>query len=147
MTTTTIIFGLIVFCIFLTFAVIRQGGIKIPLSARFALQNTETGNQELASDIQEMCFLIKWTAQLHNGYITLCTGDQLKKYTGYYENRKTTVFVALGIGGVANNPAELYIIPLNEIKSSDLHADFLRHYRQQDPAKAFFFNAALPVLH
>jgi hypothetical protein len=48
--------------------------------------------------------------------------------------------VVVGIGGIPDNPEELFIIPLQEVETINPHFDFMKHYQRHEVNKMFFFD-------
>jgi hypothetical protein len=68
-------------------------------------------------------------------------------YKDFAKEKSIKVFVIIGIGGEANLPEELYIIPLAEIKGIFLDKEFLGKYKKDDfKDKNLFFDYEHGVL-
>jgi hypothetical protein len=73
----------------------------------------------------------KWRAGFDDGKIEWAKDYQIKNYTKYQRERSVDiVFVIIGIGGIPNNPDELYIIPLNEITNTILYKQSITKYQR-----------------
>jgi hypothetical protein len=70
-----------------------------------------------------------------------CTQSQLKNYRNFAKEKNMPVFLALGIGGLASQPEELFIVPLAKIETVLLSRDFLKIYRKWNfRDKDLYFN-------
>ncbi|MFC1903891.1 hypothetical protein ACFLW9_03305 [Chloroflexota bacterium] len=68
----------------------------------------------------------KYRSRFHNDAVEWCTFPQLKRYQEI--DRKTPVYLALGIGGNAYKPDYVFCIPLKDIKYTKLFRSFLKKY-------------------
>ena len=80
----------------------------------------------------------KWRKNLYKNSIEFATQDQLERYRKYEEKRSLTVFLAIGLGGLATDPDHLYIVPLSQIKSNSLSKEFLGKFEKDKTANFFF---------
>lgn len=99
---------------------------------------TTDGTLPLSSKYPDFDFLLnrkvrfsiecKYRSRFYNDSIHWAEPYQIKNYTEYEAGKETTVFVAIGIAGTPENPEFVYLIPLRDIKSTDLSIDFLLPY-------------------
>lgn len=71
---------------------------------------------------------------------------QLDNYKKYAAAIKVPVFIVIGVGGQPENPAELYIIPLEKVKNTVLTKDFLSSYKMEDTRKHLYWDIDRKVL-
>jgi len=69
---------------------------------------------------------VKYRANYFKGAIEWCKYYQLKRYQKIDQN--TPVYVVIGTGSQPDNPSQLFLIPLKEIKYVKLFKSFLRSY-------------------
>jgi hypothetical protein len=68
-------------------------------------------------------------------------------YQNYSEAKGIITFVAIGVGGTADNPEELFIVPLQELKSDFISKSDLMPFKKTDlPQNKFFFDPKSGVL-
>ncbi len=84
----------------------------------------------------------KWRACYKNGFIDWAKDYQVRNYYDFQYRENIPVFIMIGIGNLPLCPAELYIVPLENIPSNWtlLHFDFLRHFKRFQVDKMFFLN-------
>jgi hypothetical protein len=82
----------------------------------------------------------KWRNEFKNGSVQFASKDQFKRYQQFEKERKTPVFIALGIGGKAGNPEFLFTLPLRSISSNSMTKEELDRYGK-DKSKNFFYDA------
>lgn len=84
----------------------------------------------------------KWRSQYNHGSIEWAKNYQIKNYKEYQRRKYMYVYVVIGMGGTENEPAEMYIIPLNEIGKDQtiLSREFMRPFRRDTPRHAFFLD-------
>ncbi|MEX1190313.1 MAG: hypothetical protein WED33_13730 [Bacteroidia bacterium] len=70
----------------------------------------------------------KWRKEFVNEALTFATPDQLSRYKAFEIDRNIPVFIALGVGGKASSPDELYILPLKEMKTTTVKKTAIRKY-------------------
>ena len=83
----------------------------------------------------------KYRSDYYKNGVEWCTERQLSNYQAFAKEKSINVFVVIGIGRQANSPAELYIIPLTEIKGIFMNKAFLGKYRKDNfKDKNLFFD-------
>ncbi|MCU0467562.1 MAG: hypothetical protein MUF58_03100 [Arcicella sp.] len=85
--------------------------------------------KEVEKDFAVEC---KYRSNYYKNGVEWCTGKQLENYQNFATDREMPVFVAIGLGGVATAPEELFIIPLSEIKGVFLDKAFLERYKKEN---------------
>lgn len=81
----------------------------------------------------------KWRAKATNGMVEVAYPAQFERYKQYQLEKKIPVFIALGIGGKANAPADLYLVPLDELNSGKVKLDNVESYKK-DVDEDFFYD-------
>lgn len=76
----------------------------------------------------------KWRSFLGN--YDLIYPEQMARYKQFEEDEKIPVFIVIGIGGTANKPNRLFLLPLNKADSHELSLEFLSKY-EVDPKNNF----------
>lgn len=54
--------------------------------------------------------------------------DQANRYRDIQKDENKQVFVAMGLGGMSNNPRNIFLVPLDEIKYLELYPSVLRNW-------------------
>jgi len=80
----------------------------------------------------------KWRSEPKGDFIRFANDDQLERYKAFAQNENYPVFIALGIGGKPSNPAELYILPIQELNKPVLHKAGIGKYRKKVDSDFFF---------
>lgn len=80
----------------------------------------------------------KWRSEPKGDFIRFANDGQLERYKAFAEKENHPVFIALGIGGKASDPAELYILPVQELTKPFLHKDRIGKYRKKIDADFFY---------
>ena len=89
----------------------------------FQLQDLTNGNKFWL----EAKYSSKWYGAFPDQYILFVNEQTLDKYRNH--DKDHTLFIAFGVGGSANYPAQTYIIPVRFIKYADkIYKKFLHHY-------------------
>lgn len=78
----------------------------------------------------------KYRASFKDDKIVFSYPEQLERYKEFEKEKKIPVFIAVGVGGSAKSPKELFIIPLRNITSTTLYRDKLAKYAK-DPESEF----------
>ena len=68
----------------------------------------------------------KYRSAYYEDGVEWCKPFQLKRYKEIDE--KLPVYITLGLGGEADSPAQIFLIPVKDIKYSKLFRSFLRNY-------------------
>jgi hypothetical protein len=82
----------------------------------------------------------KWRQKLYKNGVEFATTEQLKRYRSFEKKQKNPVFIAIGIGGKAISPKQLYIIPLQEIDNNFIPIKELKKYEKKVNSDFFFDN-------
>lgn len=82
----------------------------------------------------------KWRSDYYNGGIKWAKPYQWENYMDFQEAHGVPVFIVLGIGGRPDNPDELFIIPLDEIKYPIIFKSVLLKYRCRNPHQILTYN-------
>jgi len=88
----------------------------------------------------------KWRSDPKGDFIQFTEEDQLKRYKTFTEQENYPVFIVLGIGGKPSSPAELYILPIQDLNKPVLHRAGLGKYRK-NVDKDFFFDQESKALN
>lgn len=81
----------------------------------------------------------KYRSNYYKDGIILAKDFQLSNYKKYAAEIQIPVFIVLGLGGTADAPAEIFIVPLAEVKSTMLSKDFLVKYKR-DKDRMFYWD-------
>jgi hypothetical protein len=68
----------------------------------------------------------KYRSKYFKGAIEWCKSYQLRRYQNI--NEHTPIYIVIGVGQEPSNPAQLFLIPLKDIKYTRLYPSFLRPY-------------------
>jgi hypothetical protein len=88
----------------------------------------------------------KWRKEMFNDTVQFARQDQFERYKEFERKEKIPVFIALGIGGTASSPEQLYVLPLKYISENVLKAQDIERYKH-NLSKDFYFNEKSKVLH
>lgn len=67
-----------------------------------------------------------------------CRPDQLKRYNEFKAKERIPIYIAIGFGGYDDDPADMFLIPLEEAKYPTLYPSVFNKY-SRNPKKAFFW--------
>lgn len=83
----------------------------------------------------------KYRSTYYKNGVEWSSAQQLQNYKTFATDKGIPVFVAIGIGGVATAPEELFIIPLTEISDTFLTKSFLSKYKKEEikDSKLFYY--------
>lgn len=82
----------------------------------------------------------KWKKKVYKGGVEFSNPEQLKRYQKYAKEKNTPVFIAIGLGGEASEPEQLFVVPLNELKEPFLYLVQLKRFEKRDLSKNFYFD-------
>jgi hypothetical protein len=69
---------------------------------------------------------VKYRSAFYQGAIEWCKPYQLKRYKVI--DKATPVFVAIGLGGLPESPAHVYVVPMKYARYTRFFASFLKEY-------------------
>ncbi|MBI9037488.1 MAG: hypothetical protein JEY97_05075 [Bacteroidales bacterium] len=93
----------------------------------------------LKEKISNFAVECKWRQNFYKNGIEFANKDQFNRYKNYEKNKKIPVFIAIGIGGEADSPEYLYIVPLKIIESNFIHISELKKFKK-NVDKDFYFD-------
>lgn len=64
--------------------------------------------------------------------------DQIERYNSFSASRDIPVFVFIGIGGTPSNPEQLYVVPLKQLTSPNVHQSELSKYMMKSQRQFFY---------
>ncbi len=100
--------------------------------------------KDILADFAVEC---KYRSNYYKNGIEWCSEWQLKNYQKFASEKNIPVFVAIGVGGLATEPNELFIIPLEKIRTNFLPKEFLMKFKKPDPKENnLFFDAKTSTL-
>ena len=80
----------------------------------------------------------KWRQKLYKNGVEFAKKEQFERYKNFEKKQKNPVFIAIGIGGKAISPKQLYIVPLQEIDNNFIHIKELKKYEKKVNNNFFF---------
>ena len=81
----------------------------------------------------------KWRKNYYNGKIEFSHDAQLKRYKKFEKDKNTDVYIALGVGGKASAPKELFLIPLKKIHKPTISKEDLKAFNK-NPNDWFYYD-------
>ncbi|MFT6815709.1 MAG: hypothetical protein ACJAZ3_001620 [Sphingobacteriales bacterium] len=97
---------------------------------------------KLHGKTHEFAVECKWKSYFNYEETSVCSEAQLNRYKKFSKEKDMPVFIALGIGGSAEEPKDLYIIPLNEMENESITFEELKKYWQRGKTGEFYYHAA-----
>jgi len=82
---------------------------------------------EISIDFAVEC---KYRSDYYKNGVEWCSERQLQNYKKFAIEKNMPVFIAIGISGLATEPNELFIIPLDKIETNFLSKEFLSKFRK-----------------
>jgi hypothetical protein len=81
----------------------------------------------------------KYRENLFQGKVEWCKEYQLRRYRKLRNEipSKIPIIIAIGFGGRPQNPKQIFLVPLDEIKYSSLYPHFLNDYEFEENRKNF----------
>ncbi len=82
----------------------------------------------------EMHFAVecKYRKEFSNNVLKWAKEHQIKNYVNFQEKNKIPVFVAIGVGGTPELPNDLYLVPLNHLRSSLISKENLEKFKKSN---------------
>jgi len=82
----------------------------------------------------------KWRGYYYKNEIKWAENYQINNYKEYAEKLNIPVFVVIGVGGEPKMPEELFIVPLQEMKSNTITKSELANYKKDISDTRFFWD-------
>jgi hypothetical protein len=96
---------------------------------------------------KEFAVECKYRSYFFKGGIDWAKDNQRTNYQNYSESKGIVTFVVIGVGGRADNPEELFIVPLQDLKSDFISHEDLRKYSKSDfSINKFYFDPTDSIL-
>lgn len=96
---------------------------------------------------QSFAIECKWRKNYYNNGIEWAKDYQVKNYQDYATKLNIPVFVVIGLGGTADKPQEVFIVPLAKMNSSTITKTELTIYKKENPENEFFWDYEKIILH
>jgi len=91
------------------------------------VENTKEPDYKFKSRTGKEFFVeAKYRSDYYENAIEWCKPFQLKRYKEI--DKKTPVFVTIGVGNYSSSPGQIFFIPLKDIKYTKLFRSFLKKY-------------------
>lgn len=123
------------------FFVIRNWAGDKFVEGRYADTTTQPDIQlslKLRGDSYPFAVECKWRSEPKGEFIRFANDGQLDRYKAFAKKENYPVFIALGIGGKPSSPAELYILPIQELNKPVLHRAGMGKFRKKIDSDFFF---------
>ena len=88
----------------------------------------------------------KYRSDYYKNSVEWAQDYQLGNYKKYAAAIKVPVFIVIGVGGKPEDPAELFIVPLQEVKKTILTKDFLSSFKIEDKNNHFYWDVERKIL-
>jgi hypothetical protein len=85
---------------------------------------------KLNNEVKVFAVECKYRSGYYKNGIEWCKAHQLNGYKKFAMETRMPVFVALGVGGTADNPADLYILPVEKISDIFLSKEALFPFKK-----------------
>jgi hypothetical protein len=82
----------------------------------------------LPNEVRRFALECKYRPSLQDGFVEFAYDEQLKRYKNFEDVMKLPLVIVLGIGGVPESPAELYLIPLDGVYQPYLSEQQLKEF-------------------
>ena len=90
----------------------------------------------------------KWRKGFNsNDEVTLSYNKQLERYRQYAGREGIDVFIVAGVGGSAQQPESVYIIPLQSLTEPKCSRSFLEPFKRATADKMLYYNPSEHSLH
>ena len=80
----------------------------------------------------------KWRQNSFKDGVSFSTEEQLNRYRKFSKDRQLTVYLAIGLGGKADSPEKLYIVPLEKIAKPFILINQLEKYEKKLDANFYY---------
>lgn len=81
----------------------------------------------------------KWRQNYFKGGIEFASDEQVKRYKTFMQEKKIPVFIVVGLGGNAEAPEKVFVIPLERVSSGQIPASDLTEYLQRELQNGLFY--------
>lgn len=93
----------------------------------------------LPNEVRRFALECKYRPSLHDGFVEFAYDEQLKRYKNFEDVMKLPLVIVLGIGGVPESPAELFLIPLDGVYQPYLSEQQLKEFEVGFNDDFFYF--------
>ncbi len=78
-----------------------------------------------------------------DGMLECCKPQQLERYREFARQRNMQVFMVIGFSGIDDDPDDIFVIPLAEMKYPTLYPSVFRNYSKNPKTNFFWKNGRL----
>lgn len=82
----------------------------------------------LPNEVRRFALECKYRPSLQDGFVEFAYDEQLKRYKNFEDVEKLPLVIILGVGGVPEGPAELFLIPLDGVYQPYLSEQQLKEF-------------------
>ena len=83
----------------------------------------------LPNEVRRFALECKYRPSLQDGFVEFAYDEQLKRYKNFEDVEKLPLVIVLGVGGVPEGPAELFLIPLDGVYQPYLSEQQLKEFQ------------------
>lgn len=88
---------------------------------------------------EEFAVECKYRSRLNqDGMLECCKPHQFQRYMEFMQKRKIPVYIVVGLGGIDDDPDDLYVIPLQDMKYPALYKNVFMSF-SKNPNNNFFW--------
>lgn len=97
----------------------------------------ENRDPDLRFKMRDVPFSVecKWRKSFYNEHLFWAANYQIQNYKNYQKVRGENVFVAIGVGGTPSLPAQLFIIPLDYLKTESIGEADIKKFEVRDRSR------------
>lgn len=85
----------------------------------------------------------KWRSEFRSGVVELGYPDQLERYRTFSRERRTPVFIVLGLGGTPDAPEQLFVVPLDKAGQGTWGIHDIAPFRKPMVNSSFFYDLSV----
>ena len=94
---------------------------------------------KLPKEVQRFALECKYRPSLQDGFVEFAYDEQLKRYKNFEDVEKLPLVIVLGIGGMPEHPAAVFLIPLDGVNQPYLSEQQLKGFQIDLNDDLFYF--------
>jgi hypothetical protein len=83
----------------------------------------------LPNEVRRFALECKYRPSLQDGFVEFAYDEQLKRYKNFEDVMKLPLVIVLGVGGLPESPAEIFLIPLDGVYQPYLSEQQLKEFQ------------------
>lgn len=88
----------------------------------------------------------KYRSRFVDGKLKWSYPAQIERYKKFAKEQDKPTFVAIGVGGKPSDPAEVFVVPIDEMEGPVVTREFLKKWKRKNKNRSFYYDIKTGLL-